>query len=44
VDHGIRKCNQVGTNDKVETHLRGHGSVIQKWIADGYIAIIGHWH
>jgi hypothetical protein len=30
VDHGIRKCNHVGTKYKIGTHFRRHGSVIQK--------------
>jgi hypothetical protein len=42
VDHGIRKYCQLGTKDKVGTHFRGHGSVKQKWIADGHIAVIDH--
>jgi hypothetical protein len=42
VDHGITKCHQVGTKEEVGTHFRSHGSVTQKWLADGHIAILGH--
>ena len=28
VNHGTRKCHQVGTKHKAETHFRGHGSII----------------
>ena len=39
VSHGTRKCPQVGTKYKTRTHFR---SIIQKWVADGHIAVIGH--
>ena len=41
VSHGTRKC-QVGTKYKAGTHFRRHNNIIQKWVADGHIAIIGH--
>ena len=42
VSHGTRKCHQVGTKHKAGTHFRGHGHIIQKWVTDGHIAVIGH--
>ena len=42
VSHGTRKCHQVGTKHKAGTHFRGHNNIIQKWVADGHIAVIGH--
>ena len=42
VSHGTRKCHQVATKHKAGTHFRGHDNVIQKWLTDGHIAIIGH--
>lgn len=42
VGHRTRKCHQVRTKHKVGTHFRGHGTVIQKWVTDGHITIIGH--
>ena len=42
VSHGTRKCHQVGTKHKAGTHFRGHGNVIQEWVTDGHIPIIGH--
>ena len=42
VSHGTRKCPQVGTKYKTRTHFRRHNSIIQKWVADGHIAVIGH--
>ena len=41
VSHGTRKC-QVGTKYKAGTHFRRHNNIIQKWVADGHIAVIGH--
>ena len=38
----LKKCHQVRTKHKAETHFRGHGNVIQEWVTDGHIAIIGH--
>jgi hypothetical protein len=42
VDHGIRKCHQVGTNYEVGTHFWGHDDIIQKEDCSSHIAIIGH--
>ena len=42
VSHGTRKCHQVGSKHKAGTHFRGHGSIIQEWVTDGHIAVIGH--
>ena len=42
VSHGTRKCHQVGTKYKAGTHFRRHNNIIQKWVADGHIAVIGH--
>ena len=42
VSHGTRKGHQVGSKHKPGTHFRGHGSIIQKWLTDGHIAVIGH--
>ena len=42
VSHGTRKCHQIGRNHKAGTHFRGHGSMIQEWVTDGHIAVIGH--
>ena len=42
VSHGTRKGHQVGTKDKAGTHFRGHDNIIQKWVTDGHMAIIGH--
>ena len=42
VSHGTRKCHQLGTKYKAGTHFRKHNNIIQKWVADGHIAIIGH--
>ena len=42
VSHGTRKCHQVGSKHKAGTYFRGHGNIIQKWVTDGRIAIIGH--
>ena len=42
VSHGTRKCHQVGSKHKAGTHFRGHGSIIQEWVTDSHIAVIGH--
>ena len=42
VSHGTRKCHQVGTKHKAGTHFRGHNNIIQEWLTDGHIAVIGH--
>ena len=42
VSHGTRKCHQVGSKHKPGTHFRGHDNIIQKWLTDGHIAVIGH--
>ena len=41
-NHGTRKCHQVGSKHKPGTHFRGHDNIIQKWLTDGHIAVIGH--
>ena len=42
VSHGTRKGHQVGSKHKAGTHFRGHDNIIQKWLTDGHIAVIGH--
>jgi len=42
VNHGTRKCHQVGSKHKAGTHFRGHNNIIQKGLTDGHIAVIGH--
>ena len=42
VSHGTRKCHQIGSKHKAGTHFRGHDNVIQEWVTDSHIAVIGH--
>jgi hypothetical protein len=42
MDHSIKKSHQICTKHEIRTHPWGHGSVIQQWITDCNIAIIGH--
>ena len=42
VGRGSSKPHPISSKRYHSTDVRGHGDLIQEWITDGHIAIIGH--